>query len=58
VTDTETIIFPDPVLPSTSSVAARRAKAGKLIAGTAASTSSDFFKGPVSHFIHIESQYS
>jgi aromatic amino acid aminotransferase I len=49
VTDTEAIVIPDPVLTTTTeTVTARRAKAGKLIAGTAASTSSDFFKGPVS----------
>lgn len=48
VTDTEAILIPDPVLATTDTVLARRAKAGKLIAGTAASTSSDFFKSPSS----------
>lgn len=47
VTDTEAIVIPDPILATTDTVLARRAKAGKLIAGTAAHTSSDFFKSPV-----------
>ena len=42
VTDTEAIVIPDPL--TVNGVSARRAKAGKLIAGTAAYTSSDFFK--------------
>jgi aromatic amino acid aminotransferase I len=46
VTDTEAILIPDPLTADT--VAARRAKSGKLIAGTAAYTSSDFFKHAVS----------
>ncbi|KAH8591376.1 aromatic amino acid aminotransferase-like protein [Bisporella sp. PMI_857] len=42
VRDTEGIVLPDPL--TVNGVSARRAKAGKLIAGTAAYTSSDFFK--------------
>lgn len=34
-----------------SEIAARRAKAGKLVAGIAAASDSDMFKGPVSVFI-------
>jgi hypothetical protein len=45
VTDTEAIILPDPL--TVNGVASRRAKAGKLVAGTAASTSSDYFKSSV-----------
>jgi hypothetical protein len=46
ITDTESILLPGPL--TAKGIAARRAQAGKLVAGTAASTSSDFFKGPVS----------
>jgi aromatic amino acid aminotransferase I len=46
VTDTQAVILPNPL--TVNDVAARRAKAGKLVAGTAAFTTSDFFKGPVS----------
>jgi aromatic amino acid aminotransferase I / 2-aminoadipate transaminase len=45
VTDTEAIVLPDPL--TVNGVASRRAKAGKLVAGTAAYTSSDFFKSSV-----------
>jgi aromatic amino acid aminotransferase I / 2-aminoadipate transaminase len=45
VTDTEVIVLPDPL--TVNGVASRRAKAGKLVAGTAASTSSNFFKSSV-----------
>jgi aromatic amino acid aminotransferase I len=45
VTDTEALVFPDPL--TVNGVASRRAKAGKLVAGTAAYTSSDFFKSSV-----------
>jgi hypothetical protein len=45
VRDTEGIAIPDPL--TVNGVSARRAKAGKLIAGTAAYTSSDYFKSPV-----------
>jgi aromatic amino acid aminotransferase I len=47
VRDTEGIALPDPL--TVNGVAARRNKAGKLVAGTAAFTSSDFFKGQVSY---------
>jgi aromatic amino acid aminotransferase I len=46
VRDTEGIPLPNPL--SVNGVFARRAKAGKLIAGTAAFASSDHFKGKVS----------
>jgi hypothetical protein len=46
VTDTEAFVIPDPL--TVNGVSARRAKAGKLIAGVAAATSSDQFKTPVS----------
>jgi hypothetical protein len=49
VTDTQAIIIPE--LPTINGVSERRAKAGKLVAGTAAYTSSDFFKSSVSHLI-------
>jgi aromatic amino acid aminotransferase I len=39
-------VLPDPL--TDKGVASRRAKAGKLVAGTAAYTSSDFFKSSVS----------
>lgn len=42
VTDTQAIVLPDPL--TVNSVSARRAKAGPLNGGTAAFTSSDFFK--------------
>jgi aromatic amino acid aminotransferase I len=50
VLDTKTIVFPDPL--TVNGVSARRAKAGKLIAGTAAFTSSDFFKHQVCRPFH------
>ena len=46
VTDTQAVVLPGPLTDNI--VTARRAKAGKLVAGTAAYTTSDFFKGPVS----------
>ena len=46
VRDTEAIVLPDPL--TVNGVSARRLKAGKLVAGTAAYTSSDHFKSPVS----------
>jgi len=46
VTDTQAIVLPDPL--TVNGVSARRAKAGKFSYGTAAFTSSDFFKSPVS----------
>jgi len=46
IRDTEGIALPDPL--SVNGVPARRAKAGRLIAGTAAYTSSDYFKSHVS----------
>jgi hypothetical protein len=49
VTDTEAIVLPDPL--TVNGVPARRAKSGKLVAGTAAYTSSDFFKSSVSTLI-------
>jgi aromatic amino acid aminotransferase I / 2-aminoadipate transaminase len=52
VTDTEAIVLPDPL--TVNGVASRRAKAGKLVAGTAAYTSSDFFKGSVSILLFEE----
>jgi hypothetical protein len=52
VTDTEAIVLPGSL--TVSGVAARRAKAGKLVAGTAAFTSSDFFKGSVCCLSHYE----
>ena len=45
VRDTEGFALPDPL--TVSGVSARRTKAGKLVAGTAAYTSSDYFKSPV-----------
>ncbi|KAH8676848.1 pyridoxal phosphate-dependent transferase [Tricladium varicosporioides] len=45
-TETEAMIIPDPL--TVNGVSARRAKAGKLVAGTAAFTSSDLFKGQAS----------
>ncbi len=44
-TDTEAIAIPVPL--TVDGIAARRTKAGKLIAGTAAYTTSDFFKSSV-----------
>jgi len=41
VTDTEAITMPDPL----SLIAARRTKAGKMIAGTAAPSNPEIFKG-------------
>ena len=50
VSDTEALVLPSPL--TVNGVSARRAKAGKLIAGTAAATSSDHFKSKVgSHHI-------
>jgi aromatic amino acid aminotransferase I len=46
VTDTQAVVLLNAL--TVNGVPARRAKAGKLVAGTAAYTSSDFFKGPVS----------
>lgn len=46
VRDTEAIVLPNPL--TINGVSGRRLKAGKLVAGTAAYTSSDFFKSPVS----------
>lgn len=46
LTDTEAVIYPDPL--TINEVTERRAKAGKLVAGVAAGTSSDLFKGKVS----------
>ena len=45
LTDTEALIYPDPL--TVNEVTERRAKAGKLIAGVAAGTSSDLFKTKV-----------
>ena len=45
LTDTEALIYPDPL--TVNEVTERRAKAGKLIAGVAAGTSSDLFKSKV-----------
>lgn len=45
LTDTEAFIYPNPL--TINEVTERRAKAGKLIAGVAAGTSSDQFKGKV-----------
>ena len=45
VTDTQAIVLPDPL--TINGVSARRIKAGKLVAGTAAFTSSDHFKSQV-----------
>lgn len=45
LTDTEALIYPNPL--TVNEVTERRAKAGKLIAGVAAGTSSDTFKGKV-----------
>jgi len=44
VRDTEGIPQPNPL--TVNGFTARRAKAGRLVAGTAAYTSSDLFKGP------------
>jgi aromatic amino acid aminotransferase I len=49
VTDTEALVLPDPL--TVNGVTSRRAKAGKLVAGTAAYTSSDFFKSSVRIYI-------
>lgn len=45
LTDTEALICPDPL--TINEVTERRAKAGKLVAGVAAGTSSDLFKTKV-----------
>ncbi|KAM0129988.1 hypothetical protein ACHAO1_008140 [Botrytis cinerea] len=44
VVDTESIVLPDPL--TVNGVSARRAKAGKFVAGVAAFTTSDHFKNP------------
>lgn len=49
VRDTEAIVLPKPL--TVNGVSARRLKAGKLVAGTAAYSDSDFFKGPVSFIL-------
>lgn len=54
ITDTEAIVVPNPL--TVKAVAARRIKAGRLVAKTAAATSSDLFKTPVGHLILIERQ--
>lgn len=65
VTDTQAIVLPDPL--TINGVSARRTKAGKFAAGTAAFASSDQFKSDVSIFFssyksstdlrrHLESQ--
>ena len=46
VRDTEGIAIPNPL--TLNGLSARRAKAGKLVAGTAAYTDSDYFKDSVS----------
>jgi aromatic amino acid aminotransferase I len=46
VSDTQGIVIPDAL--TVNGVSSRRAKAGKLNGGTAAFTSSDYFKHPVS----------
>lgn len=50
VRDTEGIAIPDPL--TVSGIAVRREKAGRLIAGVAAHTTSDFFKSPVCSLYH------
>ncbi|TVY43480.1 Aromatic amino acid aminotransferase [Lachnellula occidentalis] len=63
VTDTQAIVLPDPL--TINGVSARRTKAGKLVAGTAAFTSSDQFKSETSgkpnakrwdHYLTVESK--
>ncbi|TVY13197.1 Aromatic amino acid aminotransferase [Lachnellula arida] len=63
VTDTQAIVLPDPL--TINGVSARRTKAGKFVAGTAAFTSSDQFKSDTSgkpkakrwdHYLTIESK--
>jgi hypothetical protein len=63
LTDTEALIYPNPL--TVNEVTERRAKAGKLIAGVAAGTSSDLFKSKVcakfpfiSHTIHYADRTS
>ena len=63
VVDTEAIVLPDPL--TVNGVSARRAKAGKFVAGVAAFTTSDHFKNPVGifypreidHFLMSRSQH-
>lgn len=63
VVDTEAIVLPDPL--TVNGVSARRAKAGKFVAGVAAFTTSDHFKSPVGifyprdigHFLMSHSQH-
>jgi aromatic amino acid aminotransferase I len=55
ITDTEAIAIPNPL--TIKAITARRLKAGKLVAGAAASTSSDFFKTPVSCYLSISENY-
>jgi aromatic amino acid aminotransferase I len=52
VSDTEGVVLPTPL--TVNGIAELRAKAGKLIAGTAAWTSSEFFKSSVSHISRLE----
>jgi len=52
VTDTEAISIPEAL--TVKGVSARRAKSGKLVAGIAAHTTSDFFKSPVSTELKIQ----
>ncbi|KUJ23980.1 PLP-dependent transferase [Mollisia scopiformis] len=63
VTDTEAIAIPDPL--SINGIASQRLKAGRLIAGTAAGTSSSQFKSPTigkpkakrwDHYLTVESK--
>lgn len=49
ISDTEGTVFADPL--TVSKISAQRVKAGKLVAGTAAWTSSDLFKSPVRRFL-------
>ncbi|KAH9210957.1 pyridoxal phosphate-dependent transferase [Leptodontidium sp. 2 PMI_412] len=63
ITDTEAIVVPNPL--TVKAVAARRIKAGRLVAKTAAATSSDLFKTPNSgkpkakrwdHYLSVEAK--
>lgn len=51
ISDTEGIVLPDPL--TVNKISAQRIKAGKLVAGTAAATSSDFFKSAVSKSLSL-----
>lgn len=55
VTDTQAIAIPEVLTPK--GVPARRAKSGRLIAGIAAHTTSDFFKSSVSTKSEYEDFY-